>query len=115
MFLKNISPKNVTQIKEKLFEAAASKGLFWASSLLTLENIEPYNDVENGLVLLYEDATAQTIDNELHYINILQVFCSEIDFFFQIYILNFLFIIFVDNYIKAKNWPFTNHPKSIHR
>lgn len=73
MYLRNISAKNVTQIKEKLFEAAAGKGLFWATSLLTLENIEPYNDEQNGLVLLYEDATAQTIDNELNYINILQV------------------------------------------
>lgn len=72
MYLQNISGKNAVAIKEKLFAAATRKGAMWALSIPFLANIEPYDDGDRGLVLLYEDAT-QNCGNTIAYANILQV------------------------------------------
>lgn len=77
VYLKNISAKHVGMVKDKLFLAANTKGLFWAKSLLFLINIEPYNDGDSGKILLYEDATVNSTESAT-YANILQSFTSKI-------------------------------------
>lgn len=72
MYLQNISAKNAAAIKEKLFAAAATKGSMWSLAILFLANIEPYDDGDRGLVLLYEDATLNCAET-VAYANILQV------------------------------------------
>lgn len=75
LYLQNISVKHCALIKDKLFDAANAKGLFWSQSTMFLANVEPYDDADSGLVLLYEDATynASENENQIPYLNTLQV------------------------------------------
>lgn len=75
LYLQNASPKS-PWVKERLFQAARDKGLFWAKSVLFLTSIEPYNDPENGLTLLREKDELNNLP-PASYVNVLQTFASE--------------------------------------
>lgn len=73
LYLKNISSKNVQSIKDKLIFNAGTKGFFWSMGCLELTNVEQYNDIDNGHVLLYEDVTIAKDSWDLAQTNMFQV------------------------------------------
>lgn len=70
LYLKNISSKNLQDIRDKLIFNAGTKGLFWTISCLVLTNTEQYNDIELGHILLYEDVTSTKDDWDWAQMNI---------------------------------------------
>lgn len=75
LYLQNASIKS-PWLKQRLFQAAREKGLFWAKSVLFLTSIEPYNDPENGLAVLREE-DGLNVTRPALYVNILQTFATE--------------------------------------
>lgn len=72
LYLQNVSKPNLYTIRDKLFAAATTKGLFWTKCIMFLTSIEPYNDPDNGLTLLREeDLMCNT--QQSFYVNLLQV------------------------------------------
>ncbi|XP_055609013.1 E3 ubiquitin-protein ligase listerin [Uranotaenia lowii] len=64
----------LNEIKDRLFRLANDNGLMWAKALVSLLAMDQYSDPDNGVVLLYEDAsTVANSDDLIAYINILQV------------------------------------------
>lgn len=75
LFLCHISSTSAESIRALLFEDQRLNDMFWASSVLTLLNVEPYKDSEHGLVLIHNDLTKNlnTDTNICSYLNVLQV------------------------------------------
>ncbi|CAO1404688.1 unnamed protein product [Diamesa hyperborea] len=78
LLLKSLPDEIVMNLKEKLFEAANTKGGLWCKCLLGLRNAKEYSG-DDGVILLYEDASLSTsnAENISSYINILQSFSNH--------------------------------------
>lgn len=71
--MKNTTKSLKKCIKERLVKNAQNKGHLWTLTSLNLTNFEPYNDPENGLILLFEDLIANENDLDMPNNLIIQV------------------------------------------
>lgn len=78
--MKTLPDTILIELKTRLFALANIKGSLWAHSLLALLNTKQYNEDENGAILLLEDSTLSSHQEEtiLSYANILQVFSATV-------------------------------------
>ena len=78
LLLKSLPEEIMMNLKEKLFEAANTRGGIWCKCLLGLINAKEYSG-DDGVIILYEDVSLSTsnAENISSYINILQLFSNH--------------------------------------